>query len=300
MSWVFQGGTYIDQDGKPKPKKEGKKEHPVPAMLYFRKLCLDSADFWISRWQDYYHNYLRYAEKMAFGPKKPGQYDGLFEELQDGVGKSDKIVGRRNLITYAVTAEFQEIRGFVQENFLLDFTLMSCLPCRVAVSEWNSKEKKWKLRWPFTAIVIPEPSDLRSFATRFADDLRQLDGHELEKFVLLPQEAALVFLSSFIHEDVSSIARYLNWVHVICLGRNSYGRECESVERVLVDPIVIRQYKNFRKELWCPPVRREVLMSLLNGEPWYSRLGPLLEKSPTEACQGPFAHDMRFLRKKLA
>ena len=67
------------------------------------------------------------------------------------------------------------------------------------------------------------------------------------------------------------------------------------MDRVTLDRPVIDQYYLLREALWNPMLKRAVLTSLLENEPWYSRVGEILERHSLRAYRGSFSHDIHHL-----
>jgi CRISPR-associated protein Cmx8 len=316
MSYIFQQGQSRDRDGKVLLDKD---DNPkvVPALPYFLKLMGGKAagQFWVDRWQKTYRILYGFKQLEAFADyrgkakrDRKAEYNKLFDSLQVTTDKKGNrptadTLGRRVFWTDSCTAELQPIRGHVQEDFLLDFALIPCMTFDVKVPEWDAGKNHWQEKYQGQAIIVPEPSNLKSFVKDFLDVLKQIQDEKekpesLVGRVVLPTQAALEYLGSFVHHRLKKspeTSEQLSAVYVLHVKRGTNVCNYLSMDHVMLNRAVIDQYYLLRGALWNPMLKRAVLTSLLENEPWYSRLGEVLVQHPLRAYRGNFGHDIHHL-----
>ena len=310
MAYVFQQGQSVGRDGKVALDKEGNPK-VAPALPYFPKLMGGEAGrFWVVRWQKTYRVLYGFKQLEAFADyrakakrDREAEYSKLFDSLQVTTDKKGRkptadTLGRRAFWTDSCTAELQPIRGHVQEDFLLDFCLIPCMTFDVKVPEWDAGKNRWQEKYQGQAIIVPEPSNLKLFVNDFLGVLGQIQDEKLVEPVVLPTEGALRFLGSFVHHRLKQspeTSEQLNTVYVLHVKRGTNVCNYMSMDRVTLDRPVIDQYYLLREALWNPMLKRAVLTSLLEKEPWYSRVGDILVRHSLRAYRGTFSHDIHHL-----
>ena len=279
--------------GKKVVTKKSKEEY-IPALKYLEGFGM--TEIWIKAWRDCIGNVIR--KGTAIGVFKRGYTHAQknFNDLLKEEDKSEKPDASLLIPGEATNAERVEITGTRKNNLLLHFTLLPTLLFVPRFIVKNQKTKQWDLslqlgskrRCPFFVLVIPEPSDLKSFVEEAKDLLKSLEtevsGYRPKAALIdIPAEGGLEYLRHLTRERVATkegIKYSLSAVEIFHLEKQGNNIRTPAAERILPDKNVLEDYDAIRKSCRNPLFKSQRIRNTLVGNPWYTGMQTLFANYP--------------------
>jgi CRISPR-associated protein Cmx8 len=196
----------------------------------------------------------------------------------------------------AANAERVPFRGRADEVFLLHFwpVVMGVYAPQVIDREGGSK---------FTnsyVLVVPDVSDLKGFVKEFPDTTAELTL-ELAGFrprgavISLPQEGGLEYLRHLTRlarakAQRGDLAYSIAGVDIFELEKQGNNIHMLSADRVSVAPSLLDKYEAIRDNYHDPLFKRQRILNLLRGEPWYRGFDQLFSGNDSKRFIGSQAY----------
>jgi CRISPR-associated protein Cmx8 len=191
----------------------------------------------------------------------------------------------------AENAERVPFRGRADEVFLLHFW-----PVVMGVYVPEIIERDGKTRFSGYALAIPDVLDYAGFIHDFTETLTQLGaqmaGYRPKQAVIaLPQEGGLEYLHHLMglvkaKTDISNVTG----VEVFHLEKIGNSIHMLSANRVSATRRILEQYEAIRDKYYSVLFRRQLILNLIRGKPWYREFDRVFAKDSKEGFIGPKAH----------
>lgn len=263
-------------------------------------------EVWLKLWRDAIWGTLRGVPKTRLPyeqraqkevPSETGQTWKILRRFKEDCEKnkiytvpiaSSSLVGAQ-----AENAERVPFRGRADEAFLLHFwpVVMG-----VYVPEIIERDGRSRLPGYEYVLAIPDVSDPNGFVQAFPETFAQLGtqmaGYRPKQAVIaLPQEGGLEYLHHLLglvqaQADVANVTG----MEVFHLEKRGNSIHMLGADRVPVARHILEQYEAIRDKYYSVIFRRQLILNLLRGEPWYREFDRVFAKSPKEGFIGPKAH----------
>lgn len=191
----------------------------------------------------------------------------------------------------AENAERIPFRGRADEAFLLHFW-----PVVMGVYVPEIIERDGKTKFSGYVLAIPDVSDHNGFVQDFGETLAQLGtqmaGYRPKQAVVaLPQEGGLEYLHHLLglvqaQADIANVTG----VEVFHLEKRGNSIHMLGADRVPVARRILEQYEAIRDKYYSVLFKRQMILNLIRGRPWYRDFERVFAKSPKEGFIGPKAH----------
>jgi CRISPR-associated protein Cmx8 len=191
----------------------------------------------------------------------------------------------------AENAERIPFRGRADEAFLLHFW-----PVVMGVYVPEIIERDGKTKFSGYVLAIPDVSDHNGFVQDFGEALAQLGtqmaGYRPKQAVVaLPQEGGLEYLHHLLglvqaQADIANVTG----VEVFHLEKRGNSIHMLGADRVPVARRILEQYEAIRDKYYSVLFRRQMILNLIRGKPWYRDFERVFAKSSKDGFIGPKAH----------
>ena len=261
-------------------------------------------EVWLKLWRDAIWGILRGVPKTRLPyeqraqKKVPSETDETWKMLlrfQEDRAKNKiytvPIASSSFVGAQAENAERVPFRGRADEAFLLHFW-----PIVMGVYVPEIIERDGKTKFSGYVLAIPDVSDHGGFVQDFVETLAQLGtqmaGYRPKQAVIaLPQEGGLEYLHHLLslvqaQADIANVTG----VEVFHLEKRGNSIHMLGADRVPVARGILEQYEAIRDKYYSVLFRRQLILNLIRGKPWYREFERVFAKSPREGFIGPKAH----------
>jgi len=218
-------------------------------------------------------------------------------DAEKGRVRTEEVAGSTFLGAMAHNAERVPFTGRVDENFLLHFWPAVTLVYQPEKLVYQRKKGVPEEKFSGYVFAIPDVSDIEGFAAVLPEVIASLRP-ELAGFrprdsiVTVPHEGALEYgrhLAAIAAARAASAQTEFavggfELHHVEKQGNNIH---VHSSDRVGVNRIVLDRYEAIRGAYHDPWFRRQRILNLLRGRPWFAGFERLFASAPQEAFIGP-------------
>jgi CRISPR-associated protein Cmx8 len=256
----------------------------TPKALFFRKMGMP--DIWIRLWFSALWQTLRAVPKtrIPYENRNTGKdaldITVLWKDLENfqkdfirGKLRTSDVPGCFFVGSQAHNAEMVSFKGRLDENLLLHFwpVVMGIYQPEVIKVDGSTPLQGY-------VLVIPDVLDVESFCTDFKHAMQQLDpavsGYRPRGSIIsVHQEGALAYgyqLMGIARSQQAALNRYsvcgIEAYHLEKRGNNVHMLASDRVE---IDEKTLRAYDNIRAQAWNPLFKRQRILNLLSGKPWY-------------------------------
>jgi CRISPR-associated protein Cmx8 len=260
---------------------------------------------WVKLWRDCIWGTLRGipTTRKPFKDRSEGEDTSEARAAWRGIVRSVKRVKRGRQHTeevpscllvgsQSVSAEKVPFQGRADENLLLHFwpvVMKVYVPVIINQDGTTSFGHKLKGREiPEYIIAVPDVADVRRFVRDYPAALAKLDSalaryRPRDAVVSVPQEGALEYamgLARAKHAD-GEIALNISGVEVFHLVKEGNNIHILAADRVGISKDVLRRYEAFRNVGYRHPLfRRQLILNILRGEPWYAGFDTVFLANP--------------------
>jgi CRISPR-associated protein Cmx8 len=198
----------------------------------------------------------------------------------------------------AENAERVPFRGRADEVFLLHFW-----PVVMGVYVPEIIDREGKTDFAGYVLAVPDVLDMEGFVQGFQETIANL-GNDVWKYrpkdavISIPQEGGLEYLYHLIQlaKGKAEVGSYnVAGVEVYHLKPPNRQKGERLVRLVATDKVVgtrflLENYKAIRDKYYSVLFRRQMILNLIRGKPWYKDFERVFAKSPKEGFIGPKAH----------
>jgi CRISPR-associated protein Cmx8 len=255
---------------------------PKPAMPFFG----DMPEVWRKLWLDALLSVIKHP--LSLGPyqkRANGQAIEDWQPLVKKVGQTEDLNGSLFIGAMAANAEQVPFKGKTEEKFLLQFW-----PMVMGVYQPEIMDNKGQSKYQGYLIVIPDVIDMEMFAFGFQEFIQQLRSDAVgyrpkDSIISLPQEGGLAYLSGIASTQARHSGVYRASVagvevyHLQKLGKNVH---LLARERLEVKEQVVTAYQEIRQSIRNPIMKRQCILNLLAGKPWYAGFDRVFATHPQE------------------
>lgn len=261
-------------------------------------------EVWLKLWRDAIWGTLRGVPKTRLPyeqraqkkvPSETGETWKILRRFQEDCEKNKiytvPIASSIFVGAQAENAERIPFRGRADEAFLLHFW-----PVVMGVYVPEIIERDGKTKFSGYVFAIPDVSDHSGFVQDFVETLGQLGtqmaGYRPKQAVVaLPQEGGLEYLHHLLglvqaQADIANVTG----MEVFHLEKRGNSIHMLGTDRVPVARRILEQYEAIRDKYYSVLFRRQLILNLIRGEPWYREFDRVFAKSPKEGFIGPKAH----------
>lgn len=191
----------------------------------------------------------------------------------------------------AANAERVPFQGMADEAFLLHFW-----PVVIGVYVPEVIDRDGKRKFVGYVLAVPDVSDPNGFLLEFPDTVAQL-GNEMAGYrprdaaISLPQEGGLEYLYHLMslvkaRAQAGEIAYNVVGVDVYHLGKRGNSIHVLAADRVAATHYLLEEYEAIRGCYRDPLFKRQVILNLLRGAPWYRDFDRVFAKNDRERFIG--------------
>ena len=261
-------------------------------------------EVWLKLWRDAIWGTLRGVPKTRLPyeqrahkevPSETGETWKILRRFQEDREKNKiytvPIASSSFVGAQAENAERVPFRGWADEAFLLHFW-----PVVMGVYVPEIIERDGKTKFSGYVLAIPDVSDHNGFVQDFPKTLAQLEiqmlGYRPKQAVIaLPQEGGLEYLHHLLglvkaKTDIANVTG----VEVFHLEKRGNSIHMLGADRVPVARRILEQYEAIRGRYYSVLFRRQLILNLIRGEPWYREFDRVFAKGPKGGFIGPKAH----------
>ncbi len=261
---------------------------------------------WLKLWRDLVWTTLRGnpAAREPFDARAEGRpsSDGIdaWVELADTPKEGKELPSTYYLGAQAKSAECVPFRDLVRTRFLLHFW-----PFAVSIYVPAALDREGDRTFQGYALAVPDVSDLHGFVEDWPAVMRERGS---EKAAYLPRDAIVDVAAESgldtVRRMLGVIARrqgagatrsWLSAVDVFHVEKDGNNVRMRGVARV--DPERSRSdaYARVRAAYWSPVFRRQRILNVLDGQPWWRGFGRVCATAPEGLTLGNeyFRHDSR-------
>ena len=306
--WKNKEAKRIDAESVP-PKRPGGKptlktwhvyERPVPEGAWLQEVeppAGDGSSAWLKLWRDFIWAVPRGVPKQR-GPYERRAGGRPAERDVDAILSSVLATGRTASLTSTYflggqdrTADMVDMRDLERNRFLLHFWPFASrvyVPAKV--------DPRGNRDFDGYAVAVPDVATLDDFVQDLRESLRsrssEMDGYRpRDAVVSIPGEAGLDFLAGLRQRVAATESRQRTsdlvlGIDVFHLAKEGNNVRMRSVSRVDPDPRQVDAYTRLRRAYRSPSFRRQRLLNLLAGGPWWSGFDQLAARCPHSSMVG--------------
>ena len=297
FNYVYEADLQEVQSKKRRSRGKGDKKVPVIAGRPLQGFGMPG--IWLDLWRDAIWFTLRGIPKTRkpyedrAGKKDTSEGPKAWKSLC-GKKSADKVASCLFLGSQAANAEKIEFLGRAEHNFLLHFWPLASLVYQPVIMDRDGHEKN-----DGYLFVVPDVVDPKTFAEDYPDLLcNDLDPTESptrrprDAIVTVPQEGALEFMYHLARIGKSMVARNVKF-RSSAAGMEIYHLKKKANNVVLLNTGLIRtdrslleDYQNIRKRYIHPLFRRQLVLNLLRGNPWFRGFSSIFDSHPRQLFVG--------------
>jgi CRISPR-associated protein Cmx8 len=277
--------------------------------------ALGIPDPWLKLWRESIWATLRGVPKTRIPYKERvegkhvGEADVVWKELQQfEKARTQNRFNTVNIVSsifigaHAENAERVPFQGRADEVFLLHFW-----PVVMGVYVPEVIDRDGKTKFVGYVFAVPDVSDLRGFILEFPHTLAQfgnaMAGYRPRGAVIsLPQEGGLEYLHNLLvlakgKAQAGELAYNVAGVEVYHLEKRGNSIHVLAADRVAATHHLLEEYEAIRGRYRDPLFRRQIILNLLRGEPWYGGFDRVFSKNDRKRFIGSqaerFSTDIR-------
>lgn len=238
---------------------------------------------WIKLWCDALFTVIKHPKSRG-GFEKRSRNEPIEEwkllSASTQKGRLEKITGSLFLGAMEENAEQVPFQGLSQENFLLNFWPVVMGVHQPAIFVKDAKTKIFKDDFKGYVITIPDVINVPVFCLDFKHAMQQLTpesaGYRPKGSIIsLPQEGALAYGSQLMQISRTTGLK-ANWgnvcgmeVYHLYKPKGSRSVHLLASDRLEINTYTLRTYHHIRSTAWNPLFKRQCILNLLSGKPWY-------------------------------
>ncbi|MFQ5729931.1 MAG: type I-MYXAN CRISPR-associated protein Cmx8 [Waddliaceae bacterium] len=272
-------------------------------------------DIWLKLWQDAIWGTLRdrpttrkpYQQRESNEPLS--EVEKVWKDLETFQQKQVKnkihtveIASSIFVGAQSQNAEHIPFRGRADEAFLLYFW-----PVVMGVYVPEVIDIEGKTKFSGYVLTVPDVSDLFGFIEDFPEIIHSLGetaaGYRPRGAVIsIPQEGGLEYIHHL--TDLAkgkfqsgNIGYSITGVEVYHLKKRGNNVILRMADRITASRVLLEKYEAIRNQYYNPIFKRQIILNLLRGEPWYRRFDRTFSKNKYERFIGSqtrqFSRDVR-------
>ncbi len=293
-----------------KDKNTGKKktvyvyDQVVPKAGFLKALGMPQP--WLKLWRDAIWSTLRgipktrspYEERsrrrnVSEAAKLWRELVAFRKELAKGKLRTAGVVSCLFVGAQASSPERVRFVGRIDENLLLHFW-----PVVMQVYVPEVIDRRGERDFAGYVLAVPEVVDVDGFVDEFPGFVAGLKGEVAgyrprDSIVSVPQEGALEYMRAVmqiakarVHPRRQEMAYCIAGVEVYHLQKRGNTIPVLTSDRVALDQSVLQDYETVRERYRHPLFRRQIVLNILRGQPWYRGFDGVLSDSPQKLFVG--------------
>jgi len=302
-------GKYLEpKRSKTRVGADGKKstvfiyDELVPRAAFLSSLQMPDA--WLRLWRAAIWSVLRerdrkripYTDRSA--KKEVSLSAKIWSDLSELANPSRRTQARTRDISSSLyvgaeasNAECVPFRGRVDHNLLLHFW-----PVVTGVYRPVAIGRDGKSKYGGYVLAIPNVKDFGHFVSAFRQALGELGQETVnhqprDSLIALPQEGALEYMHHLLalakaRQEAKGIVYSVAGIEVFCMTRKGNTVQISLADTVPVSGELLEGYDAIRGRYRHPIFRRQMVLNILAGRPWYSGFDRVFDINPYEHFLG--------------